>query len=82
MMWDSFFSVSYTHLVRCGKAEGAAFDMMGDDEAVDVAQRGGGVEEGQLLFRLFVDEEKHLLCQQGEKLCLVLVVQGLSLIHI
>ena len=50
--------------------------MMGDDEAVDVAQGGGGVEEGQLLFGLFVDEEKHLLGQQGEKLRLILVVQG------
>lgn len=62
--------------LRCGKTEGAAFDMMGDDEAVDVAQGGGGVEEGQLLFGLFVDEEKHLLGQQGEKLRLILVVQG------
>ena len=57
--------------------EGAAFNAVGDDEAVDVTQGGGGIEEGQLLLRLLVDQEQDFLGHQGKQGGLVLIGQHL-----
>ncbi len=57
--------------------KGTAFDTMPDSEAVDMGQRGGGIEEGQFLFRLFVNQEKNLFGHQREEAGLVLVAQNL-----
>ena len=65
-------------LLRGLKLEGSALDLVEDDEAVDMGQRRGGVEEGQLLLRLFADEEQQLFADQGEEGGLLLIAQGLG----
>ena len=44
-----------------------------DDEAVDVGEGRGGIEEGQLFLWLFVDEKENFFCHQGEEVGFLLV---------
>ena len=62
-----------SHLVTDMEGKGAILDMVVNDETVDMAESGGGIEEGQLLFRLFPDQEQDLFCQQQKKAHLILV---------
>ena len=62
-------------LFRHPELEGPALDAVLDDEAVDVGESRSGVEEGQLLLRLFVDEEENFLCHQGEEVGFFLIAQ-------
>ena len=66
------------HLFMLGEGEGAAFDAVADDEAVNMAQGRGGIEEGQLLLALLMDEEEDLLGHEGEERFLILIGQGLG----
>ena len=63
-----------------GRIEGevSAFDLMGDNEAVDVGQGGGGVEKAQLLLRLLLEQEEDLLGRQGEDGGLALIGENIG----
>ena len=60
-------------LLRYPELEGAALDTVLDDEAVNVGESCGGIEEGQLFLGLFVDEEENFLCHQGEQIGFFLI---------
>ena len=62
-------------LLRHGEPEGAVLDVVEYDEAVQMAQSGGGVEEGELLLPAAAQQAHDLLGAEGEQGGLVLIAE-------